>query len=269
VHYSAATQMSYWRKGEALPARLVQFTSSGMKNVMPEYITAIDHSLSFAQQLVRTDIGGDRLAWEAGAADAIAYPPGRNEGDVPPVLRKRLRRKPALLPIYGWPVNRRDDPEPDEFSRVKADDKPDWSWRLRPVFDLRPDNERPPMARPVDLGAAPPIDAQIATAGDPVRAYQRIAARQQTQLDRLGNSRQILFRSNIALVRFERRGEALDAVHELYSVLPDPASPTNEIPGPELFVLQRASLTPAPEEVRPEDEPLKGGLTETFFSPEY
>ena len=35
VHYSASTVMSYWTKGKADPARFVQFTSSGFKNVMP------------------------------------------------------------------------------------------------------------------------------------------------------------------------------------------------------------------------------------------
>jgi hypothetical protein len=204
------------------------------------------------------------------------YPPGKNEGDVPAVNRKRLRRKPALLPIYGWPVDRKADPV--VFSAVKADDKPDWSWRLLPVFDLRADKDRPPTAQPLDLSGAPPIDQQIATAGEPVLAYQRIAARHQQQLDRLQNSRQILFRSNFGVVRFERRKETrngaevevLDAVHELYTGFPDPESPTTVDPIlPELFVLQRAVLTPSADEVRPEDEPLKGGLTETFFSPEY
>ena len=38
VHNSTATQMSYWRKGEALPTRILQFTCSGFKNVMPAYL---------------------------------------------------------------------------------------------------------------------------------------------------------------------------------------------------------------------------------------
>ena len=59
VHYSASTLMSYWRKGQLKPARLAQFTSSGFKNVMPAYISAIDRGLGFAQQLVRA--GGEGL----------------------------------------------------------------------------------------------------------------------------------------------------------------------------------------------------------------
>ena len=53
VHYTAATALSYWTKGNAVPARIVQFTGSGFKNVMPWYIGAVDRVLSFAQRMVR------------------------------------------------------------------------------------------------------------------------------------------------------------------------------------------------------------------------
>jgi len=98
VHNSTATQMSYWRRGEALPSRILQFTSSGFKNVMPAYLTLIDHSLAFAQELVRADLGGDRMGWLAGADAAFTFPPGKSEHDVPIVLRKRIKERPAHLP---------------------------------------------------------------------------------------------------------------------------------------------------------------------------
>jgi hypothetical protein len=56
VHYSASTAMSYWTRGSSDPARFVQFTSSGFKNVMPPYITTVDRSLPLAQQLVRAKV---------------------------------------------------------------------------------------------------------------------------------------------------------------------------------------------------------------------
>jgi hypothetical protein len=273
VHYSAATQMSYWRKGEALPARLLQFTSSGIKNVMPGYLVTIDHSLAFAQQMVRSDIGGERLGWKAGATGAFAFPPGKSVNDVPLVLRKRLRRTPAHLPTYGWPVDR-STAEPT-FTTVKPELRPDFSWRLAPVFDTRADAERPPMARPLAFEGSPPDEAKLAADGAPFEAYRQIAARHQVQLDRLGNSRQILFRSNIAQVRFASRTDTsgpaprqvLEAVHEIYTAVPDPSNvdPKERTdPTPLAYVVQRAALTPDPNEPRPEDLPLKGGLAESI-----
>ena len=61
----------------------MQFTCSGFKNVMPAYLTLIDHSLAFAQELIRADLGGDRMGWLAGADAAFTFPPGKTENDVP------------------------------------------------------------------------------------------------------------------------------------------------------------------------------------------
>ncbi|WP_045224495.1 hypothetical protein [Methyloterricola oryzae] len=276
VHYSAATQMSYWLKDQAEPARLVQFTSSGIKNVMPQYLTVVDRSLAFAQELIRSDVGADRMGWNDGAANAIEFAEGRKEADLPSVLRKRMRRKPAMLPTHGWPEQKEPSDPQRRYSRVRSDHRPDWSWCLSPVFDLRPDAERPEAMRPKGIDTTPDIAKQIKAGADPAQAYRRIAARHQAQLDKLGNARQLLFRSNIALVRFERVDGKLWAVQELYSVVPDPsANPvTNppfkeegvldfgKLPKPQCLVLQRASLDPLADEQRPEAKPLKSGLAE-------
>lgn len=272
VHYSAATQMSYWRRGDAQPARLLQFTSSGFKNVMPSYITLIDHSLAFAQELVRSDIGGDRLGWLDGADGAFTFPAGRSERDVPIVLRKRIPQRPAFLPTHGWPAG----------TRVRSDKRPDFSWTLRPVFDVRPDTDpappgvtpRPAMARPTPIAGGAPGRSQFEAGSDSARdAYAQVAARHVRQLDRLSHSRQILFRSNLGRVRFVRRSEGsgsarrevLEAVHQVICALPDPldgAEQPHLLP-PEVVMEQRAELTPPAGAVRPEDEPLKSPLGES------
>ena len=280
VHNSTATQMSYWRRGEALPSRILQFTCSGFKNVMPVYITVIDHSLAFAQELVRTDIGGDRMGWLAGADAAFTFPPGKTEHDVPIVLRKRIKERPAHLPTFGWPTDpSRPDSDPAGRTRVRADNKPDFSWTLRPIFDIRSDVEPPPagttarplMARPVLFTGTPPSLANLAAKGESAfQAYAQVANRHFRQLDRLSHSRQILFRSNLARVTFQRSSnaqrEVLEAVHGVISVLPDPLnrSDTPHLLKPEVVMEQRGELTPPADAVRPEDQPLKGPLGQSL-----
>lgn len=267
VHNSTATQLSYWRSGEALPSRILQFTSSGFKNVMPAYLTLIDQSMAFAQELIRADLGGDRMGWLAGADGAFAFPPGKSESDVPLVLRKRIRQRPAHLPVHGWPEDSsRPATDPAARTRVRADKRPDFSWTLRPVFDTRPDTEpttRPTQARPVVFTGTPPSQAALDGKGEGAfQAYAQVALRHFRQLDRLSHSRQILFRSNLGVVRFEAQGERLFAVHQLVTVLPDPLNraDTPHLLAPEVVMEQRAELTPPPDAVRPEDKPLGGTL---------
>jgi hypothetical protein len=250
VHYSAATEMSYWTKGNVVPARIVQFTGSGFKNVMPWFIGAVDRVLSFAQRMIRAEIGAERMGWDAADDKAFAFSGGNTLADIPPVLRRKLHRSPMLMPTFGWP----------DGTRVAADHLPDWSWRLKPTLDLRPDSERPPLARP---RALEPTDVRVQSIlaehsepGRELAAYATIAARHQDQFDKLRHSRQILFRSNFALVRFERTPD-LTAVHEVYTGLTDPNAPADAAPKPFAYMIQRASLDGHAEEVRPELAPFR------------
>ncbi len=249
VHYSAATEMSYWTQGEAVPARIVQFTGSGFKNVMPWYIGAVDRVLSFAQRMVRSEIGAERMGWNAADDKAFVLASGTSLADVPPVLRRKLRQSPMLMPTFGWP----------EGTTVAPNKLPDWSWRLKPALDLRPDAERPTPSRPRPLVPDEArIQALLANHVDPGRelsAYATIAARHQDQFEKLRHARQILFRSNFALVRFER-GPALAAVHEVYTALPDPDAPADAAPKPFAYMIQRASLDGDSNEIRPELAPF-------------
>ena len=103
VHYSAATELSYWTKDNPLPARIVQFTSSGFKNVMPWYIGTVDRVLSFAQRMVRADVGAERMGWNEVEEGAFVFSGGASLADVPPVLRRKLQKAPMLMPTFGWP----------------------------------------------------------------------------------------------------------------------------------------------------------------------
>ena len=97
------------------------------------------------------------------------------------------------------------------------------------------------------------VETALTTAGEDraIEGYQAVAARQQFALETLKNSRQILFRSNFGLVRFERRASVLHAIHEMYTAARTPDQEGTEPLKPELFVLHETALQ-APGAVRPD-----------------
>ncbi len=244
VHYSASTVMSYFTKGEADPARFVQFTSSGFKNVMPSYVTVIDRSLAIAHLIVRQPLGAERMGWLQRPSNPIVLEAGTSEAEIPREYRAKLKQEPTLLPTLGWP----DD------TTVNPAQPPDWSWRVEPIFDLRADDARPPPIRQIELTDASGVQVALTEAGGPnsIKGFHAVAARQQRSLETLKNARQILFRSNFGLVRFERREGVLHAIHEMYTAARLPEETGTEPLLPQLFVLHEAALA-APGAPRPED----------------
>lgn len=250
VHYSSGTLMSYWRDGATRPARFAQFTSSGFKNVMPAKVTFADLSLGFAQQLIRAKLGNERIAWLQPVDGLVLLPTGKTEIDLLPVMRSRLQSVPVLIPTWGWPDD--NDPnqpfDPTKTSRLNPALPPDWRWRVVPLLDTRPDDQRPAAIRllPIDETT---IDAQLADPSTVLEAYQAVAARHQHALDRLRNARQILFRANVGRVRFDPHADGtLDAIHEVYTVFADPDQPAALEPKPEPFLVQVAPLGPEAED---------------------
>ena len=251
VHYSAGTAMSYWRGAAARPARIVQFTSSGLKNVMPTMIIAVDRSAGFAQQMIRANLGTERIGWERPQEDVVLLPPGRTPVDLVPAMRSRLVSTPVTIPTWGWPDNNDPDPtvpsDPAKETQLNPATPPDWRWRVTPLLDDRADADRPEPIRPLDIDEDQ-IDADLADTGTLVNAYQAIAARHQHALGHLRNARQILFRSNFGLCRFnEFQDGRLQAVHELYTAFADPDDPFDVEPKADVYVLQKASLGPDDE----------------------
>jgi hypothetical protein len=232
VHYGASQAMSYWKKDDTEPARFAQFTSSGMRNTMPPYVKLVDRSFAFAQRIIRANIGTERLGWNENSPKPLLIPPDV-EAEIVPALRSKLKQIPVMVPTHGWP----------EGTTVNPAHLPDWSWRVRVVRDKRPDKDRPVPAQPEDLHPGEP-DADIEANID---GYRRVAVRHAKQLEKLNNSRQILFANNLGLVKFENRDDILHVVHELYTV-----HPAAEIPEkPELYTLHVVALH-NPLEDRPE-----------------
>jgi hypothetical protein len=130
---------------------------------------------------------------------------------------------------------------------------PDWSWHVSPVLDLRPDGSgegtRPRAAQPLPIDT-PTVLRQL---GEPrsVDAFQALAARHQRTLETVRNTRQIMFRSNFGLVRFERREGVLHAVHEAFTAFKLPGDVGTEAPRAEAF-MQHAAALADPAAPRPE-----------------
>jgi hypothetical protein len=218
--------------------------------VMPSFITFLDKSASFAQQLIRLNLGTERLGWDQPLDDLVLFPPDRNEFDLRPVLRSKLGSSPVLLPSWGWP----DDNEPGQAvdpsltTRLNPVKPPDWRWRVKPLIDQTPDRLRPEGIRLLPLDAVD-VEAKLGDPATVLEGYQLVAARHQHALGRLRNARQILFRGNVGRLRFEQHANGtLDAIHEVFTTFTDPDQAAATDPKPEPFLVQVASLGPEDEE---------------------
>jgi hypothetical protein len=229
VHNGSAQFLSYWKKGDTQPARFVQFTSSGVRNVMPGFLRMVDRSFAVVQRIVRAKLGITRLGWDQKSPPPLALPPD-NEGVIP-VLRTKLDSSPVLIPATGWP-------ETVTFNRP-----PDWSWRAHVVLDPRPDAERPEIARPAPL----PEGTDAAT----VDGYRQLVARHVKQFKASTHGRQILMANNLGRIRFEQTPEALHAVQELFTVHPKAPDPKKA----EVYTLQRVQLAALGDATIDETEP--------------
>jgi len=252
VHYGSAQVMSYWKRSDpdTDPSRFVQFTSSGFKKVLPDYLRDIDLRLSRAQQLIRAHINAERLAWNA-KADVL----NEMAQQAVPALRTRLEEEPMLLPAYGWP----------EGIAVKPNMPPDWSWRIKVLLDERPEfngqpyepeKERPEAAKPPSAG----IDIVSASGPNPsfrsdfADGYRRLVARHHRSFDLMRNGRQLCIGSNLGLIHFKiikdaQNHDVLHAIQELRTVFPYELPNASEDHQP--FTVHKARLTGDPSETRP------------------
>jgi hypothetical protein len=240
VHFATSAAMSYWKKDDQLPARFAQFISSGVMNLFQDQVRMAGQYLAFMQHVIAARIGVERLGYNETAPDLLLLPPDTHPA---PALRDRLRTTPVLLPTEGWPSG-----TDENILRP-----PDWAWHTDIVRDERPDAARSPNIRPADLLPTSP-GSDVAP---DISGYRHSAVRHVKQLDkRLDNlihSRQILFASNIGMVRFERTTDSgLTAVHELYAL----AEHASAAAGPEVMtqhrvLLEIAQSAPADQRLRP------------------
>lgn len=126
---------------------------------------------------------------------------------------------------------------------------------MKPLLDVRPDvvpqppPEDPNAVRPTPIRVFPLDEALIeqqasdqATTFDALRA---VAVRHQRALERMRNTRQMMFRSNFGICRFEHTGDGITAVGEVYTEAIDPAT---QLPVMAPYLVHRAPLGPLTED---------------------
>ena len=191
-------------------------------------MVAASRVLGFAQKVYRDRIGIERLIYTEPDPSPVRLPGGAT---IPRVLRRRLKGRPALLPVEGWPAG-------------TVETRPfDAAWRVEIVFDDRPNADRPEPARAVPFDPAAPT-ADVPTSID---GYRKVAARQMRQLDQANFRRQIVYASNIAQIRFTRDAQGLSVQQSLFAL----HARQTVLNRPEIYALHTVRLDPRPDEVPP------------------
>ena len=121
VHYSYSMALDYYRKGVAIPSRMVHLTSSPLRNEFKAVVNAIVRMNALAQTLV-AGFSAALLGWNA--------PPTLNfpaNALISPGRKAKLRRTPAFALSRGWPPG----------TSIPPANLPDWSWRARLLREQR------------------------------------------------------------------------------------------------------------------------------------
>ena len=129
VHFSSGIALDFWSGLDpTIDSRIVQLTSSPVRNSAPEDVRAAIHAARFSQQLLR-GLPVERLGWSG--KSSITVPPGKA---ISPARRSRMKASPAVVPAGGWPAG----------TTITADKPPDFRFRLTPLRDDRPRSELDP-----------------------------------------------------------------------------------------------------------------------------
>jgi hypothetical protein len=197
VHYASSQSMFYWTKEATKPSCFAQLTSSGLRNVMPSYIQIVAQRLPTASKVVRRNLKAERMGWNSNDPPPLTF---TDESKVSAFLKHKLRKSPVLISTYGWPEG------------TNTAEPPDWSWRLKNILDLRSEEDRPELTRLESLPEG--------TVDKTIDALRAIATRHIHQAKKVNYTRQILFKSNIGMLGFEKDDveNILYVTHRLHAV---------------------------------------------------
>ena len=192
VHYAHSGGASYWKGAEATPSRFAQFTSSGLKNVWPHYVLTLSPVVRPGpvarahRRSGRAARLGRRLAGRARRPRrrrAAAARPGQAAVDAGAAADARLARRHD-----AWPAR-----PTGRGASGRRGTRGRWpSARSRPA---RPRSTRPP---------------RLPTSPTTIEGYRLAARRHARQLAKVSFTSQVLFESNVGVVRFDRGRRAPD-----------------------------------------------------------
>ena len=227
VHYGSSQRLTYWTKGNAKAAAcFAQLTSSGLKNIMPSYIRNASQHYLIAQKILRQNLRAERLGWlnHKINPDPLVFPDKTKVS----FLNDKLNKSPVIIPVNGWPAG-------TKFGR-----DPDWSWRIENMIDDRKESDRPAATRVETLEETDDVMTNL----------QKIASRHIAQAKKVNYTRQILFKSNLGLVSFEKtQSGVLQVVHALYAAPQDGKPGTIQID--EVYTLHKIPLEASDAEKAP------------------
>ena len=227
VHYGSSQRLVYWTKGNAKAvACFVQLTSSGLRNIMPSYIRNASQHFLIAQKIIRQNLRAERLGWlnHKINPDPLVFPDKTKVS----FLNDKLKKSPVIISVNGWPAG-------TKFGR-----DPDWSWRIENMIDDRNESERPSPTR---------VDTLEET-DDVMKNLRKIASRHIAQAKKVNYTRQILFKSNLGVVSFEKPlDRPLQVVHTLYAA-PRDGKP-EVIQKNEIYTLHKIALEASDAEKAP------------------
>ncbi len=232
VHYSSSQRLCYWIKGsERATACFAQLTSSGLRNIMPDAIQKASQHFLNLQKLVRQNLRAERLGWlDHKVGDPLELP----ENAKTSFLNGKLKKSPVIIPILGWPAG----------TKTKRD--PDWAWRIENVLDLRPEGERPLITRVDPFGES----------DDMMENLRKVARRHIAQAQKVNHTRQLLFKSNLGMVTFEKKEDRPLLVHHTLYAVPNEGEP-GSFQGFEIYSKHTIALEASDEEKAPEFPKIK------------
>jgi hypothetical protein len=204
VHFASSAVLDYWSTGADPTSRVVQFTSSGVRNEGPAILRPLVRAMPFGQGLLRGEPTA-RLAWKGEAA--ITLPAGTH---IAPGRRARMLRKPALVPAGGWP------------NGTTITSGPDWRWRAEL---LRDDRRRAEM--PVSYPFQDPV-AEL-DPNDMLESFAQVTARHAAAaLNRKDQMRVVVFMPNAATISFR----TVDGILKVRQTHFSEASPASALGAP-------------------------------------
>jgi hypothetical protein len=229
VHYGYSAGMDYWKRHQPEPTRIVQLTTSALKNEWGAKPKRSLETVKVQELLHNAFYPMARLGWDTpiDLVGKVNVPANA----IPHSKRAMLRREPVVLPVEGWPTD------------TNITQPPDWAWRVSLVKDERPDDDSDG-ARPEDAHKDMKIDDDLIPS-NPVNGYVAVLKRGEKQL-KSKIARAVVFASNIGSVTFTGTVDDRSVRHALVHDHPD----SKKDKDPQAYTVYALSLS-ATEDAQP------------------